>query len=190
MKSVYLPGDIPRILRTLPSPARFSSATRSQIASNLRAPTRFNNHTIARPWERGFLSFPLLIPNPCLRRSSRAAAPLHRCLWHPHPSTSASRSWTTPTSHNAPAILVSEAAPKSLRILWQGQIPISAHAIVQRATSSSATTPTTGPNSSLCQIVATSTKMTTLSVAVCGFVPFWNTTSGVIGKEDIGIILK
>jgi len=83
-------------------------------------------------------------------------------------------------------MLVSDAAPGSLGTPWPGQIPNSGHVMVQRATSSSSSTaaPTTRSHDNLGQIVVTSTKMTTLPPAVCGFVPFWNYTSSVIGKED------
>jgi len=111
----------------------------------------------------------------------------------PHPTPSVPRSWATITSHQAPSVLMSEAAPKSLRIPWPGQIPKSNHVMIQRATSSSGSTAassTIESNSSLGQIVVTSTKMTTLPPAVCGFVPIWNETSSAIGRKDINIIFE
>ncbi len=151
-----------------------------------RAANTFKRHTAAQPWERAL-------------HLSLSSSPMLVCVGQvvllvlctavfaiPNPAPSAPPSLTTRTSLQATAILASDAAPGSLRTPWTGRIPKSDHVVVQRATSSSSSTTasTTSWDDSLGQIVVTSTKMTTLPPAVCGFVPFSNQTSSMIGKGD------
>lgn len=76
---------------------------------------------------------------------------------------------------------VADATPRPIATPWAREIPTLINHVVQRATGSEVT-PSSTPAPGNAQLVLASTKASTLPPAICGFIPWWNGTSTVIGN--------